>query len=127
MSFGVVQTMITTLKNNENMRSKRDKFKRSASKRSISKKPEYDFPKATPEQLEENCYPLPDPNGEKGRAVVKEDPWRPKKPQPTEKGQRVCDRCLRRYKVDKTGRQIEQEECVHHWGRLFKKRGNRGE
>jgi hypothetical protein len=51
MSFGVVQTMITTLKNNEKMRSKRDKFKRSVGGFSRTGKPEYDFPKATPKML----------------------------------------------------------------------------
>jgi len=51
MSFGVVQTMITTLKNNEKMRSKRDKFKRPLKSRYPKTKPEYNFPKATPEML----------------------------------------------------------------------------
>ena len=80
----------------------------------------------TDEQLVENCYPMPDPN-EKGKVVVKEDPWRPRKPQPTAPDMRACDRCLKVYKVDKTGRQLAPEECVYHWGRLYKKRGNRGE
>ena len=53
MSFGVVQTMITTLKNNENLRSKREKFKRRYGHNSFQEKPEYDFPEATPEYLEE--------------------------------------------------------------------------
>ncbi|WP_299099092.1 hypothetical protein [uncultured Winogradskyella sp.] len=51
MSFGVVQTMITTLKNNDNMRSKRKKFKKGYSRTIFSEKPEYDFQEATPELL----------------------------------------------------------------------------
>jgi hypothetical protein len=54
MSFGVVQTMITTLKNNEKMRSKRSNFKRTVSISGYNKqKPEYDFPEATPQILNE--------------------------------------------------------------------------
>jgi len=58
MSFGVIQTMITTLKNNEKMRSKREKFKRTFGSNSSNKKPEYDFPEATPEVLNEIRYRL---------------------------------------------------------------------
>ena len=53
MSFGVVQTMITTLKNNENLCSKREKFKRRYGHNSLQEKPEYDFPEATPELLKD--------------------------------------------------------------------------
>lgn len=53
MSFGVVQTMITTLKNNEKMRSKRDKFKKTLGGYGKNEKVEYNLPKATPEQLQE--------------------------------------------------------------------------
>jgi len=51
MSFGgSAQAMITSLKNNEKMRTKRDKFKHVPGKRS-GIKPKYDFPEATPEML----------------------------------------------------------------------------
>lgn len=30
-------------------------------------------------------------------------------------------------RVDKSGKQVEKEDCVYHWGRLYRKRGNRGE
>jgi hypothetical protein len=43
--------MITTLKNNEKMRSKREKFKRTLGGYGSNVKPEYDFPEATPEIL----------------------------------------------------------------------------
>lgn len=53
MGFGgAVQAMITTLKNNEKMRSKRSKFKTSVGSYRRKQKPEYDFPEATPELLE---------------------------------------------------------------------------
>ncbi|MUU77907.1 hypothetical protein [Winogradskyella endarachnes] len=51
MSFGVVQTMISTLRNNDNLRSKREKFKKKYGKNISIEKPEYDFPEATPEIL----------------------------------------------------------------------------
>jgi len=55
MGFGgSVQAMITTLKNNEKMRSKRGDFKRTVHNSGYSKqKPEYDFPEATPQMLNE--------------------------------------------------------------------------
>lgn len=52
MSFGgSAQAMITTLKNNEKMRSKRDKFKKTMGGYGSKAKPEYDFPEATPKVL----------------------------------------------------------------------------
>lgn len=84
----------------------------------------------TPEQLESNCFPVAHPTL-KGRAVVKADPFRPAKKQPPEPNLRRCDRCSTTYAVDKDGRQVlgpkEGGECIYHWGRLFKRRGNRGE
>lgn len=79
----------------------------------------------TREQMEENCYPLADPN-EKGKAVVKEDPFRPRKAQPTDPMKRLCDRCNRMYRIDKSGHQLDREDCIYHWGRLIRQRGNRG-
>ena len=79
----------------------------------------------TKEQLEENCYPIPDPL-EKGKAVVKEDPWRPRRQQPADPDKRACDRCLSVYRVDRAGHQLKKEECVYHWGRLYRRKGNRG-
>ncbi|WP_282041135.1 hypothetical protein [Winogradskyella flava] len=43
--------MITILKNNEKMRSKREKFKRTLGGYGKKGKTEYNLPKATPEQL----------------------------------------------------------------------------
>ena len=47
------QTMITILKNNEKMMGKRVKFKKTLGGYGKNRKPEYNFPKATPKQLKE--------------------------------------------------------------------------
>lgn len=51
MSFGAVQSMISSLKNNEKMRSKRTKFKKTLGGNNSIEKTEYNFPEATPEML----------------------------------------------------------------------------
>ena len=69
MSFGgSVQAMITTLKNNEKMRSKRRKFKKSVSNSGSKEKPEYDFPEATPKMLQDIRTKL---QGEHKRRMIK--------------------------------------------------------
>lgn len=37
-----------------------------------------------------------------------------------------CDRCNKIYEVTESGHQVEEEECVYHWGRNYSTRGNRG-
>ena len=39
---------------------------------------------------------------------------------------RLCDRCSKVYRVDEEGMQVEREDCIYHFGRLFRKKGNRG-
>ena len=52
MGFGgAVQSMISSLKNNETMRSKRTKFKNTLGGNNSESKTEYNFPEATPEML----------------------------------------------------------------------------
>jgi hypothetical protein len=52
MGFGgAAQAMITILKNNEKMRSKRAKFKNTLGGNSSESKTEYNLPEATPEML----------------------------------------------------------------------------
>ena len=52
MGFGgAVQSMISSLKNNEKMRSKRTKFKNTLGGNNSESKTEYNFPEATPEML----------------------------------------------------------------------------
>ncbi|WP_055446789.1 hypothetical protein [Lacinutrix mariniflava] len=50
MSFGAVQSAITSMKNNRNLLSKRDRLKKTLSGSEI-KKPEYNLPKSTPETI----------------------------------------------------------------------------
>jgi len=77
----------------------------------------------TEEQLEENGFPRPDPQ-ENGKAIVKVDPTKIKK-RPVEPDKRLCERCMKVYRVDKFGKQVEKEDCTYHWGRIYRKKGNR--
>ena len=67
----------------------------------------------TEDQLEENGYPTPN-NLTK---ALDEDKF--------DKTDRTCDRCNKPFRVDDDGLQIIKEECVYHWGRLQRRRGNR--
>ena len=40
--------------------------------------------------------------------------------------ERRCDRCSKDYQVGEDGMQIFKQECVFHWARLRRQRGNRG-
>ncbi|XP_040074041.1 RNA exonuclease 1 homolog isoform X2 [Ixodes scapularis] len=74
----------------------------------------------TPEQLEEHNYPLPHPM-EPGRAVFKgvsDGRKYSKHGEPT----LHCSRCGASFSLTKEGSYVRPEECVHHWGRLWKKR-----
>ena len=84
----------------------------------------------TEEQLVDNGYPRPDPE-QPGHVVMKYEPRR--KPDPEKarlvagcEDKRLCDRCGAVYSVDEEGGQLGTERCVHHWGRLFRRRMNRG-
>ena len=88
----------------------------------------------TEEQLVDNGYPRPDP-AQPGRVVMKVEGGRYRAKVDPEKvrqvagdeEKRICDRCGLIYQVEPdTGAQVGVERCVHHWGRLFRKRGNRG-
>lgn len=85
----------------------------------------------TEEQLVDNGYPRPDPE-QPGHVMMKYEPRR--KPDPEKarlvagsEDKRLCDRCGAVYSVDEEGGQLGTESCVHHWGRLFRRRMNRGE
>ena len=68
----------------------------------------------TEEQMEEHGYPTPS-NLTKAFDEAKFD-------QET----RSCDRCNKAFKVDEDGLQVVKEECVYHWARLRRNRGNKG-
>lgn len=78
----------------------------------------------TEEEIEANCFPRADPS-EKGKALIRDDPFRAKEAQPSEEGRRRCDRCRTIYRVDAAGAQTDKEDCMYHWGRLFRRKGNR--
>ena len=67
----------------------------------------------TEEQLEENGYPTPT-NLTK---ALDEDKFHLL--------DRNCDRCNKPFRVDDDGLQIIKEECVYHWGKLRRVKGNR--
>lgn len=69
-SGGSVQAMITILKNNEKIRSKREKFKRSIGRSVYKQKPEYDFPEATQHQLRVIRRQMNDENEKNGLTVI---------------------------------------------------------
>ena len=70
MGFGgSVQSMIAIIKNNEKMRSSRKKFKKTLGGYGSHSKPEYNFPKATPEILQEIRERL---KKEKKKRVIKQ-------------------------------------------------------
>ncbi|CAG0879037.1 unnamed protein product [Darwinula stevensoni] len=80
---------------------------------------------ASPEQLEENRYPCPDPETS-GRAIWKDAEKQTTQGDPT---MRTCIRCGRNYRVDVDGFQIKNENCSYHWGRSYNLRfaGGRNE
>jgi hypothetical protein len=69
----------------------------------------------TEDQMEENGYPTPtnlSKSLDEAKFAIEE---------------RTCDRCGRSFRVGEDCRQIVDEQCVFHWGRLRKNRGNRGQ
>ncbi|XP_075739853.1 uncharacterized protein LOC119186219 [Rhipicephalus microplus] len=73
----------------------------------------------TPEQLAEYNYPRPHP-AEPGRAVFAGTDGR----QYSKSNGSVlrCSRCGATFSLTEDGDYVRPEECVHHWGRLWKKR-----
>ena len=85
----------------------------------------------TEEQLVENGYPRADPT-DPSRVTMKKDRFGKVDPEKArlvamDDEKRLCDRCGEIYLVSEDGRQITSQQCVYHWGRLFKRKGNRGE
>ena len=86
----------------------------------------------TEQQLLENGYPRADPT-EPGKVTMKREARRQVDPEKArivaqDEARRLCDRCGEIYLVGEEGRQQDTSQpCVHHWGRLFRRKGNRGE
>ncbi|XP_064476816.1 RNA exonuclease 1 homolog [Ornithodoros turicata] len=74
----------------------------------------------TSEQLEENCYPRPHPS-EPGRAVI--TVTEPRKYSVIKPGVVLrCSRCGTPFALDFEKNYVQPQECVYHWGRLWKRR-----
>ncbi|XP_070564395.1 RNA exonuclease 1 homolog isoform X2 [Ptychodera flava] len=71
------------------------------------------------QQLQENGFPRPSP-GQPGLAVITQE--QKKQHGFSDSNQRICDRCGKTYLVRAGGQYITKEECIYHWGRLWKKR-----
>ncbi|KAK1137594.1 hypothetical protein K0M31_002098 [Melipona bicolor] len=75
----------------------------------------------TEQQLRDNGFPRPHPDGQKGRAKVYVTNSRnvlSKVP-----NERICSRCGQTYMVDKQGFAVQPQNCIYHWGRKFTIRG----
>jgi len=77
----------------------------------------------TEQQLVDNGFPRVDPE-EAGKAIVKVESS-VKASRTSDPDRRTCIRCKAIYRVDKFGKQIEKEDCIYHWGRQCRRRGNR--
>lgn len=73
----------------------------------------------TEEQLEENGFPRSDPLNY-GKAIITSS--FSKKPISNNPLERICCRCQRKYRVTIKGKYAKEEECIYHWGRLWKRR-----
>lgn len=83
----------------------------------------------TEEQLVENGFPRADPE-DPGKAIMKVETRKKIHPEKArivaaDEFKRLCDRCNVVFKVDDEGMQVVKEDCVHHWGRLFRRKMNR--
>lgn len=73
----------------------------------------------TEEQLQENGFPRPHPNSEKGRALI----FGQNKQKPPKGYIRTCCRCKKDYTVDKKGFPSIREECIYHPNNKYRIRG----
>ncbi|XP_063832290.1 RNA exonuclease 1 homolog [Ostrinia nubilalis] len=71
------------------------------------------------EQLQENGFPRPHPNQNKGRAII----YGQNKQTPPKGFVRTCCRCKKDFTVDKKGFPCIKEECIYHPNRKYRVRG----
>ncbi|KAM4807897.1 RNA exonuclease 1 homolog [Rhinophrynus dorsalis] len=71
----------------------------------------------TPEQMQENGYPMPHPD-KPGKALLSSTDDKKN----TDSSCRVCCRCGTEYMVSPSGNCVRREECIYHWGRLRRQR-----
>ncbi|XP_048512085.1 RNA exonuclease 1 homolog isoform X2 [Athalia rosae] len=77
----------------------------------------------TEEQLRENGYPRPHPDGPTGRVKVYVTNTRGQTILSKVPNERFCSRCNQPYMVDKHGYATAQQNCIYHWGRKFTVKG----
>ncbi|XP_034933898.1 RNA exonuclease 1 homolog isoform X2 [Chelonus insularis] len=77
----------------------------------------------TEQQLRDNGYPRPHPDGPKGRAKIYTVCQRNQSRLSKVPNERICTRCGQSYMVNKHGVAVDQQNCIYHWGRKFTFRG----
>ncbi|XP_017883961.1 RNA exonuclease 1 homolog [Ceratina calcarata] len=77
----------------------------------------------TEQQLRDNGFPRPHPDGQKGRAKVYVINSRNQSVLSKVPNERICCRCGQSYMVDKQGLAVQSQNCIYHWGRKFTIRG----
>lgn len=77
----------------------------------------------TEQQLRDNGFPRPHPDGQKGRAKVYVINSRNQSVLSKVPNERICCRCGQSYMVDKHGFAVQSQNCIYHWGRKFTIRG----
>ncbi|XP_068971179.1 RNA exonuclease 1 homolog isoform X2 [Bombus flavifrons] len=77
----------------------------------------------TEQQLQDNGFPRPHPDGQKGRAKVYVTNTRNQSVLSKVPNERICSRCGQTYVIDKRGFASRSQNCIYHWGRKFTIRG----
>ncbi|XP_076176946.1 uncharacterized protein LOC143151551 [Ptiloglossa arizonensis] len=77
----------------------------------------------TEQQLRDNGFPRPHPDGHKGRAKIYVINSRNQNVLSKVPNERICSRCGQTYIIDKQGFAVRSQNCIYHWGRKFTIRG----
>ncbi|XP_043477222.1 RNA exonuclease 1 homolog isoform X2 [Leptopilina heterotoma] len=77
----------------------------------------------TDQQLKDNGFPRPHPDGPRGRAKVYVINTRNHSIISKVPNERFCSRCNQPYIIDRFGFPVKQENCIYHYGRKFTFRG----
>ena len=77
----------------------------------------------TEQQLRDNGFPRPHPDGQKGRAKIYVTNSRNQSVLSKVPNERICSRCSQPYMIDKQGLALRPQNCIYHWGRKFTIRG----
>lgn len=75
----------------------------------------------TEEQLQENGYPRPDPENSSA-AKVYTTSQQEQNSAKLKTYEKICVRCGKRFMVYPNGTYAHKEECIHHWGKAWKKK-----